>query len=130
MVNGALTFEAQDSINSPLTMGQFAMQSLAYPQEHLRDTIGWLAGRVRYRPNVGVDAESEVRSKERVFGWRVYYAGLLAAGIWNMFAAGSPLDSPIGIATFIVNICVGASFLWILIQPPYVYVPDRPEEKR
>ena len=60
------------------------MQSMAYPQEHPRGTIGWLAGRVRYRPNVGLDAESEVRSKERVFGWRVYYAGLLAAGIWNI----------------------------------------------
>lgn len=69
--------------------------------------------------------EADAERRESIVSKRTFYMGVLAAAAWDLFVVGTPLWSLAGVFTLLVNAGVGAAFIWVLLEPPYLYTPHR-----
>lgn len=75
------------------------------------DRVAWKSEPVR---------EQEVKRRESIVAKGTFYIGVLAVGVLNVYAEGSPLESFLGAVTLLANVGVGAAFIWALIEPPRI----------
>jgi hypothetical protein len=80
----------------------------------------WIGLIDRVRSKSAPLSEAERKSSRSIIAKPAYYAGIFAAGVWNVYAEGSPIESLLGASTLLINIGIGVCLVWTLLEPPYL----------